>query len=173
MIRTTKKPCIPYVAFILFFILISASNFAQIDFIDVANEAVFSYGESGQWDDAVVWNPAVIKDGDTLRMWYTGHNENIWTESTVGKIGYAWSMDGIHWHRYSKEPVLNAELEWEDGKLFSCAVIKDGDTFKMWYGAATALCQSGTPRSTYRLGSPPRGWREIWAPSATAPRWQR
>lgn len=108
---------------------------AQFNFIDVAGEPVLSYGSSGQWDDAVVWIPKVIKDGDTLRMWYTGHNESIWTASTVGKIGYAWSLDGFIWNKLSENPVLEAEYEWEGGKLFGCAVIKDAELYKMWYGA--------------------------------------
>lgn len=108
---------------------------AQFNFEDVTGEPVLSYGVPGEFDDAVVWNPAVIKDGDTLRMWFTGHNETIWTETTVGKIGYAWSLDGIYWNKHS-DPVLEAEYEWEEGKLYGCAVIQEADTFKMWYGAA-------------------------------------
>lgn len=109
---------------------------AQFNFYDVTNQPVLSYGDPGEWDDAVVWNPTVIKDGDTLRMWYTGRNETIWTATTVGKIGYAWSLDGFTWNKYSGNPVVFAELTWEEQQLSGCAIIKDGDTFKMWYGAA-------------------------------------
>ncbi|MCK4678758.1 MAG: hypothetical protein KAT48_11550, partial [Bacteroidales bacterium] len=108
---------------------------AQFNFHDVTNQPVLSYGDPGDWDDGAVWNPAVIKDGDTLRMWYTGHNETIWTATTVGKIGYAWSLDGISWNIYSENPVLYATYGWEGGKLYVCAVINEADTFKMWYGA--------------------------------------
>lgn len=109
--------------------------FGQTAFSDVTGQPVLGYGASGEWDDAVVWNPAVIKDGDTLRMWYTGHNDSLLIKSTVGNIGYAWSLDGINWNKYDGNPVLQGDLEWEGGHLNECAVIKDGDTLKMWYGA--------------------------------------
>lgn len=114
---------------------------AQTNFTHVTDHPVFSYGASGEWDDGTVWNPAVIKDGDTLRMWYTGFDCSVW-ESPKGKIGYAWSLDGIEWHRFAGNPVLSGELSWEASSLYGCAMIKDGDTFKMWYGAG------GFPSST-------------------------
>jgi predicted GH43/DUF377 family glycosyl hydrolase len=123
------------ISFFSFFSFYFLTAPAQTQLNDVIGKPVLKYGSFGEWDVAVVWNPAVVKDGDTLRMWYTGHNESIWTASTTGKIGYAWSVDGFIWNKYEDNPVLQAEMEWEGGKLFGCAVIKDGDTLKMWYGA--------------------------------------
>lgn len=119
----------------LVLVMFAVNMSAQFNFIDEIGEPVLSWGDSGQWDDSVVWIPKVIKDGDTLRMWYTGHNESIWTASTVGKIGYAWSLDGVIWNKHSENPVLEAVYQWEGGKLYGCAVIKDADLYKMWYGA--------------------------------------
>ncbi|MDP2362133.1 MAG: hypothetical protein Q8M94_00015, partial [Ignavibacteria bacterium] len=107
---------------------------AQTNFTHVTDQPVFSYGASGEWDDGTVWNPAVIKDGDTLRMWYTGLDGSVW-QTSMGMIGYAWSLVCIEWHRFAGNPVLSGELSWEASSLYWCAVIKDGDTFKMWYGA--------------------------------------
>ena len=134
----SRKICIQLLCSIILFHLFSFQYLtlsAQIYFSDLTNHPVLSYGQSGEWDDAVVWNPAVVKDGDTLRMWYTGHNESIWTESTTGNIGFAWSVDGYTWNKPFSNPVLKDDLDWEGGKLFGCAVIKDGNTLKMWYGA--------------------------------------
>jgi predicted GH43/DUF377 family glycosyl hydrolase len=106
---------------------------AQTDWRHVTNHPVVSYGAEGKWDDGAVLWPSVIKDGDTLRMWYAGSDE-ILGIGTV-RIGYAWSLNGISWIRYARNPVLSAELPWEVGAVACPAVIKDGNTFKMWYGA--------------------------------------
>lgn len=131
------------ISFSTLFLFVPLVAPAQTHFSDVIGHPVLGYGEPGEWDDAVVWNPAVVKDGDTLRMWFTGHNESIWTESTTGNIGYAWSVDGYTWHKFPENPVLRAELEWEGGKLYGSAVIKDGDTLKMWYGAEWTRSSTG------------------------------
>ena len=137
----------------LFLFISTADISAQYNFDDVVDQAVFSWGEDGEWDDGQVWYPAVIKDGDTLRMWYTGADEIVWY-GPPSKIGYAWSLDGVEWNRYSENPILEAELEWEGNYLFGCAVIKDGDTFKMWYGA------NGVPSSIigYATSTDGKAW---------------
>lgn len=109
---------------------------AQYHFRQTQDKAVFVRGELGTWDQCCVWNPAVVKDGDTLRMWYTGYDANVWS-NPGGGIGYAWSLDGIQWNRYERNPVLVAGYAWETPKVSFCTVILDADTFKMWYGAAT------------------------------------
>jgi hypothetical protein len=43
---------------------------AQTIWKHVTNQPVLSYGAAGTWDDGAVFWPAVLKDGDTLRMWY-------------------------------------------------------------------------------------------------------
>jgi predicted GH43/DUF377 family glycosyl hydrolase len=117
-----------------FLLMNMLSSLAQIEnWNDVVDHAVFSYGNTGEWDDGHVWNPAVIKDGDTLRMYYTGGNEIVW-ESPNTNIGYAWSLDGIEWTRYHSNPVLVPFPE--NWYLFGCAVIMDVDMYKMWYGRA-------------------------------------
>jgi predicted GH43/DUF377 family glycosyl hydrolase len=110
---------------------------AQTNFTHITDQPIFSYGASGDWDGGTVWYPAVIKDGDTLRMWYTGLDRSVWQSqaSPRGKIGYAWSLNGIEWYRVAGNPVLSGEFSWEGEHVFGCALIKDGDTFKMWYGA--------------------------------------
>lgn len=125
-----------------FIIILFMSNiFAQYDFVDVTGLPVLSYGEYGQFDDKVVWNPTVIRVEDTLKMWYTGGDVIIW-DGPACKIGYAWSLDGISWNRHPGNPVLSPSLEWEGESYFGCAVRKDGALYKMWYGAD---CDPGYP----------------------------
>jgi len=128
---------------------------AQInDWNDVVDHAVLGYGEEGEWDDRQVWNPEVIKDGDTLRMFYTGGYEICW-EYPKTKIGYAWSLDGINWIRHIGNPVLTAEFDWEEDYLFGCAVIKDSDTMKMWYG-----CGYPGPAIGYATSMDGKNWNK-------------
>ena len=108
---------------------------AQFNFQDVTNQPVLSYGTPGTWDDGAVWFPIVIKDGDTLRMWYTGLDASVWAY-TNWKIGYAWSLDGIEWNKFTGNPVLSTDLVWEGNTMNLGAVIKDGNTYKMWYAAS-------------------------------------
>jgi predicted GH43/DUF377 family glycosyl hydrolase len=130
--KTKTNICLILTGLLLFIFLADIS--AQInDWNDVVNHAVLDHGVEGEWDDRQVWNPAVIRDGDTLRMYYTGGYAIVW-DLPMTKIGYAWSLDGVIWTRYNGNPVLSAEFNWEDDGLFGCAVIKDGDTMKMWYG---------------------------------------
>lgn len=108
---------------------------AQTRWTHVANQPVFDYGTAGAWDNGAVFWPTVIKDGDTLRMWYAGSDDVLGFGRT--QIGYTWSLNGISWFRYApRRGILSAELFWESGIVVSPTVIKDDNEFKMWYGAA-------------------------------------
>ena len=65
---------IPTVFLLIIFI---NNSHGQVNFEDTQNKAVFSWGESGEWDDGAVWFPSIVKDGDTLRMWYTGYDKSV------------------------------------------------------------------------------------------------
>jgi predicted GH43/DUF377 family glycosyl hydrolase len=95
-------------------------------------DPVLDIGPAGSFDDGWVLCGFVIKEGDTLKMWYQGwaggYHEN--------RIGYATSVDGITWTKYAGNPVLDhgAPGTWNSVGVFFPSVIFDGTTYHMWYG---------------------------------------
>jgi hypothetical protein len=90
---------------------------------------VLTPGSPGKWDDYDVGSPVVIKDGDTLKMWYLGSPD----ANVNWKIGYATALDGINWTKHD-DPVLEyVPGTWEGLSLSSMYVIRDRDSLKMWY----------------------------------------
>jgi len=91
-----------------------------------------------RWDAGMAFSPTVIMFKDTLRMWYMG-------SLTAGfggiiYIGYAWSLDGITWQQYSKNPILKPRQgQWDYPHLSNPRVMADGDTLRMWYGGGNMI----------------------------------
>jgi len=96
-----------------------------------ASNPVLDFGPAGAWDNGAVGDPTVISDGSTYRMWYTGGSD---PETLVG-IGYATSTDGIHWTRYSGNPVvgLGSVGSWEDAAVMGPSVLYRAGKYRMWY----------------------------------------
>jgi len=84
--------------------------------------------------------PNVIKDGDSFKMWYTGYDNNNY------RIFYATSPDGLTWTKqnnsipqnsnnvsYHGQIPLGSDGQGDDSRTQSVSVVKDGNTYKMWY----------------------------------------
>jgi hypothetical protein len=91
-------------------------------------------GASGSWDDWELGPMCVITDGSDYEMLYTGWDGLAGTATF--QIGYAISMDGLNWTRYSNEPVLTPgdSGRWDDSAVAVPNVIREGNLYKMWYG---------------------------------------
>ncbi|RME00450.1 MAG: T9SS C-terminal target domain-containing protein [Calditrichaeota bacterium] len=136
--------------------------FSQVNWTRVTSGPVLTVGPEGSWDEGIAFICAVIKDGDTLKMWYTGSHSG-YTGPDPMHIGYAWSLDGIHWTKYEGNPVLSPRPGMFDGGgLAAPIVIKDGDTLRMWYAA---IAEGEPPKIP-----PPRGG---YAWSIDGIHWQR
>jgi len=124
----------------------------------------------GEWDDWEVADPVVIKDGDTLRMWYGGRPLSAPSSPAGGAIGYATSENGINWNRLSA-PVLErgAAGEWDDGIIVPGKVIKEGNTYKMWYSGGTGELPSAIISIGYATSSDGINWTKYDDPTTTAP----
>jgi predicted GH43/DUF377 family glycosyl hydrolase len=80
------------------------------------------------WEDDIN-RPVVIKRDDGYHLWYTGQaRDQSW-------IGYATSVDGVHWKRMSEHPVLSPDQPWEKAAVMCPDVIWDAEAkvFRMWY----------------------------------------
>jgi predicted GH43/DUF377 family glycosyl hydrolase len=91
-------------------------------------------GTAGSWDAITVADPAVISDGTTYKMWYSGSDDIFPSDDFSSSIGYATSTNGITWTKYSGNPILTGSDGSWDTSLGIAGVVFDGTTYHMWYG---------------------------------------
>ena len=101
-----------------------------IHWIKYVDNPILDLGPPGSWDAKGVGDSSVIYDGSKYEMWYVGSDG-----SNNMRIGYAISPDGIHWTKYSNNPVLDlgAPGSWDSEMLLHHKVIFDGVIYKIWY----------------------------------------
>lgn len=107
----------------------------------------------GSWDSTHVGHGTVIKTDELFLFWYSGGTGKI----NAG-IGYAVSLDGIHWDKRPGGPLpgvgeLGVPGTWNDARNYTPAVLYDADGFsghgensrwKMW--------RTGKTGSNYAIG---------------------
>jgi hypothetical protein len=89
-------------------------------------------GETGAWDAAGAYEPAVVQHETTYEMWY----------GSGSGIGQAESADGVAWTKSGGNPVLTGGV-WYD-QAGAATVVLNGGVYRMWY--------SGSDGATWRLG---------------------
>lgn len=106
-----------------------------------AGNPILDVSYTGGWDSLGVETASVIIDNlapsaERYKMWYAGQYFNSYRYD----IGYATSPDGYTWTKHSS-PVLSvgSSAEWDNGFLEGPSVIKDGNTYKMWYCGYDAI----------------------------------
>jgi len=93
-------------------------------------------GASG-WETGGIYSPAVIYDGTTYGMWYTGENDN----GMYPQIGYATSKDGVTWSRDPNNPILplGQSGAWDAGGVENECVVQYNGGFLLYYdGSGTS-----------------------------------
>ncbi len=84
----------------------------------------------GAWDSFTTDAPEVLRENGQYKMWYSSYNGN----SLIGYLGYATSPDGIHWKKYSGNPIFGpGTAAWEAAGPYSCNVVPTRGGYKMWY----------------------------------------
>ncbi len=94
------------------------------------------------WDAGGIRAISVIQDGDNFKMWYSAQE---WGGTGQMQIGYAESRDGIHWSKYSANPVFSYAPDgaWDSHSVTEPFVMKDGSTYKLWYTGIPADSEGG------------------------------
>jgi len=118
-----------------------------------AGNPVLSPGGNGGWDDWNIWSPVVTFNGTHYVMLYAA--QSVIHEYPHG-VGMAYSEDGIHWTKYSKNPVIPGANEVDRWSHCPSALIFDGREYKLWYSGEDG--PSGTFRIWYANSSDAISW---------------
>lgn len=118
------------------------------DVTDAKAEMVVDRNIEGTYDVVNIAGPAVIKDGSTYKMWYSGYDGTSW------RILYADSSDGLTWANHQMVIDKNTEGVYDTDSAHVPYVIKEGSLYKMWY--------SGRDSTT---------WRGLYAESLNGTTW--
>lgn len=128
-----------------------------------APKVALDAGTSDAFDRQWVACPSVLREGRTLRMYYSS-----WFDANQGPggIGLATSADGLTWQRHDDgRPLLSLGMAgaFDDGQVMGPEVRSDDGKYLMWYtGMSSRRHASGFGH--YRIGL---------ATSADGVRWER
>lgn len=107
-----------------------------INWTKYAGNPVLTAGSASDWNNLMITNVSVLRDGDTLKLWFASPDGYPNSQPTDGKgnIGYATSTDGINWTKYAN-PVLIAGIgnSPDSAAIAEPSVLKIGTTYHMWY----------------------------------------
>ena len=116
---------------------------------------VFTPSIFDQWESNGVNAPYVIFENGIYHLWYSSHPD--------GSIGYAASADGIHWERYSDNPIIEPYVTNDElcpiYYLVSPTVVKL-DEYHMWYQAGQSCKDSSTYFIVHSVSSDRVTWSE-------------
>jgi len=83
---------------------------------------------TGTIADMPKYFPVVIKEWHTYTMWFTGYEDGLFN------LYSATSNDGINWGQFRLAIAGNQMGTVDEGGIWSCSVINDSGTYKIWYG---------------------------------------
>jgi len=94
-----------------------------VQFTPYEGNPVFKGTGADTWDAKIRERGFILKEGDEWSLWYTGYTSS--GEDMTKYLGLATSDDGLHWERYSDQPIYDS-LWVED-----MYVHKEGDIYYM------------------------------------------
>lgn len=106
---------------------------------------VFYMGPLGDWDEMVVGDHAMIRDGDRFKLWHVGITRG--QRGYRNEFGYAESLDGIHWRKCRLNPILTQGEPgtWDGGWIYAAGVVKIDDQ------QSDTHVYAGKPGASYHL----------------------
>jgi len=117
---------------------------------------VLTAGSFSSWESAGPEGPTVIKDGDTLKMWYMGLDTvaNGQITDFHGSIGYAWSLDGANWTKSPNNPVLTVGPPgaWDAANIQDPFVMKIENVYHLWYSGFPEWINGATINGHVEIG---------------------
>jgi predicted GH43/DUF377 family glycosyl hydrolase len=100
-----------------------------ISWVKYLGNPVLTVDGSGTWDSIEVGTPWVLLQDGLYKMWYLGQDS-----SGQYATGYATSTDGIHWTKYSGNPILSGTADsWDTKGVLATSVLFDGVNYRLWY----------------------------------------
>ena len=111
----------------------SSTNFIHT----VGPSPAITPGAPGSWDDRALESGQCFRDGDTYYWYYHAYSEAGPDAGYQIGVATAPSPTGP-WTKYEGNPILetNEENDWESQYVACPFVIKEGDTYYMWYNSA-------------------------------------
>lgn len=122
-----------------------ADNRSRTSFVDLArndptrilhvfDRPVMDLGEPGTHDEDGVMVSCVVREGDELRMYYSGWSRSVQVPYRVS-VGLAISRDGgLSFERCFKGPVVDRTSDEPYMTMAPC-VLRTGSFWTMWYGS--------------------------------------
>ena len=89
------------------------------------------------WEQTRLFYPTVLRLSGTYLMWY-GSYSSYTPGPFKTALGFAVSRDGIHWHKFSRNPVFGPDESrpWESHYTTSQSVVRRADgSFRIWYAS--------------------------------------
>lgn len=114
-------------------VIVDLSNPTQI--LDLSQEPVLAPGELGAFDDSGAMATWLTSAGDGKYLYYVGWNLGI-TVPFRNAIGVARKGDDGKFERIFPGPIVDRTPS-EPHFCASCAVLQDGDMWRMWYLACS------------------------------------
>lgn len=85
------------------------------------------------WEGTLIEGQTLLKMNGVYKMWYGG----LSLGSDISYIGYAESLDGVHWTKYAGNPILSPVIAdprpWDGYSVDTPDVYHDGTLYHMYY----------------------------------------